>query len=339
MRVRQLFILLFITFAFTVSASESDTSAQVNYKPEIGGVMRIRWEMKTHGGLNRFAVPNARVNLRGNIARPIDYFVQVDLCQSGKFAFLDAWARLTVTESLKIRAGRFRIPFGIDPFRAPGNYIFANRSFIGRDIANNRDIGVETSYTLPGVPVTVEAGVFNPHFSAEDHAWTHDKTFASRAIYKAGDFRIAAGYQTLVPDSVRINMADVTLTYSCGLWLAEAEYMYEHYTGDAFDNCHAYNFFASYSIPVKLPVFDDLSVQARFDGTTPHSTGYRADDGRLTANSPARNRITVGSTLSYCYKKVRCAFHLNYEKYFYHHDTLVPVDRDDKITAEVVVLF
>ncbi|MDE6288939.1 MAG: hypothetical protein K2M00_09170 [Muribaculaceae bacterium] len=339
MRVRQLFIFLFTTLAFSLSATGSDSTAQVNYKPELGGVIRVRWEMKTHGGYNRFAVPNARVNLRGNIARPVDYFVQVDLSQSGKFAFLDAWARLTLLETLKIRVGRFRIPFGIDPFRAPGNYIFANRSFIGRDIANNRDIGVEASYSLPIAPLTLEAGVFNPHISTDDHAWTRDKVFASRAVYQIGDFRLAAGYQSIVPDSIRINMADVTVTYTAGRWLAEAEYMYEHYTGDAFDNCHAYNFFASYSIPVKVSVFDDLSVQARFDGTTPHSTGYRNDAGRLVANSPARNRVTVGSTLSYRYKRLRCAFHLNYEKYFYHRGTAVPVDRDDKITAEVVVTF
>lgn len=339
MRVRQLFLLLFITLASIVSAAEPYSTAHVDYMPEIGGVIRARWEMRTHGGLNRFSVRNARVNLRGHIAKPVDYFVQVDLCQSGKFAFLDAWARLTVIESLKIRAGRFRIPFGIDPFRIPGNYIFVNRSFIARDIANNRDIGVEASYTLPKVPVTIEAGVFNPHFNADDQSWSHDKTFASRAIYKFGDFRIAAGYQTIVPDSVRINMADFAVTYSAGRWLAEAEYMYEHYTGDAFDNCHAYNFFASYSIPVRVSVFDDLSVQARLDGSTPHSTGYRAENGRLIANSPARNRLTVGSTLSYSYRKVRFAFHLNYEKYFYHHGTPAPADRNDRLTAEVVVLF
>ncbi len=319
----------------TLAAQES---TDVNYMPHIGGVIRTRWEAELDGGLNRFAVMNARVNLKGNIAKPIDYFLQADLCRQGTIQFLDGWARLAITPKLKIKVGQYRMPFGVDPFRAPGNYIFSNRSFIGRDLSNVRAVGADVAYTFDKIPLSIEAGVFNPTSIGYHTGYTSAKAYAAKAVYKINNVTLTTGFKSLEPDSVRINLADAAITYNSGRWLAEAEYMYKHYTNSAMTPCHAYNFYASYAMPVKLGVFNLMSFQGRFDGTTDHSTGTRNSQGNLQVDLPAVNRMTLGATITYVYKLVRLDFRLNYENYFYKHGVAPSAERDDKFVAEIALV-
>lgn len=82
----------------------------------------------------------------------------------GSSKFLDAYEKFDVGQGIMVQANQFRIPFGIDPFRGSGNYIFADRSFIGRDIDNIRADGVLASYTFQNsIPVVVTLGVFSPN--------------------------------------------------------------------------------------------------------------------------------------------------------------------------------
>lgn len=338
---RLLLIFAVVAGIMGVRASETpDTAAhKVSYVPKIGGVIRARWEMQTDGGLNRFALRNARVTLSGKVAEPIDYFLQADLCNAGKMQFLDGWVRFKPVSGLALQAGQFRMPFGVDPFRGPGNYIFANRSFIGRYVCNVRAVGVKAGYTLPWVPLTVEAGVFNPTSITDHTVWTHQKAYAAKAVLAAGDFKIATVVQSIIPDSIRINLADAAVTYEHGNWLAEAEYMYKHYTGGNHRGCHSVNVFADYGLPVRCGVFNRWSVQGRFDMQTDHSSGARNDAGLLYTTDPARRRVTLGSTLSYVRGALHCDLRVNYEKYFYNSGAAVPANAGDKVVAEIVLKF
>jgi len=327
--------------ALSALAASADTipSARVDYVPKISGAVRARWEMQTDGGLNRFQLRNARVCLAGQIAAPIDYYLQVDLCDQGTMKFLDGWIRMNLFSGFKAQAGQFRVPFGIDTFRGPGNYIFANRSFIGRYICNRRAVGVKLAYDVPAVPVDVEAGVFNPGTISDHRGWTHQKTYAAKATVTAGDFKIATGVVSDVPDSVRYNIADAAVIYNCGRWHAEAEYMYKHYTGDSHRPTHAAHVWADYSMPVKAGVFNRASFQGRFDVMTDGSDGQRDSRGLLTTNQPARRRITVGATLSRIVGSRHADFRVNYEKYFYNTGVTAPDGLGDKVVAELVLKF
>ena len=265
--------------------------------------------------------------------------MRADLCAQGSFKFLDGWARFSTSPWLGLQAGQFRIPFGLDSFRGPGTYIFANRSFIGRDLANNRAVGIQAMSSLPEIPLCLELGVFSPHSITDHTGWSRDMTFAAKCVLDLTPVKVTVGYQTLEPDSVRFNMANAGMTLSLGRFTAEAEYMYKHYTNSAFRPCHAYNVWADYTLPVRGAFFNSLGFQARYDGNTPHSTGRRNSDGLLTANHPRRQRITTGVTLSYVYKRMRCDLLIDYEKYFYHDSFTPSHDRGDKIVAELVFVF
>ncbi len=328
-----------LTLSALAASADSIPATKVDYMPKIGGTIRARWEMQTDGGLNRFQLLNARVTLAGKIAAPIDYFMQADLCDCGSMKFLDGWVRMSLFRGFRVQAGQFRVPFGIDTFRGPGNYIFANRSFIGRYICNRRAVGVKASYAIPAVPVEVEAGVFDPGTIGDHKAWSHQKTWAAKAVASLGDFKVATGVVSDSPDSVRYNIADAAVVYSCGRWQAEAEYMYKHYTGRSHRATHAAHAWVDYAMPVRAGIFNQASFQGRFDVMTAGSDGRRDDTGLLYTNQPARRRITLGATMSRIAGTRHADLRLNYEKYFYNSGVSAPDGLGDKIVAELVLKF
>ncbi len=323
--------------AETVSAEEN-----VDLVPKIHGALRTRWEMDLENDASRFQVRNARVTLDGKVAPTIDYFIQTDLCNAGKMQILDAWGRIGITDRLKFQAGQFRMPFGTDCFKAPANYIFANRSFIGKQMCNVRAVGAKLSYTAFSNDMNdllIEGGAFNPTVISDHNKWVKTLAYAAKIGYRIQNVKLATGIQSIEPDSVRMNLLGGSVTWTCGRWLVEGEYMNKHYTHKAHKSAHAYNFYADYRMPVKVGVFNQASLQARFDGMTAHSSGTRNADGNLVTNHQARNRVTVGGTLSYVYKAVHCDVRLDYEKYFYHSGVAIPEGDGDKICAEMVIRF
>lgn len=305
----------------------------------IGGVVRARYEIQTLDGRSRFAIRNSRVWIRGRFMPRLSYYVSTDLCDQGSFQFLDAYGKLDLGRGMAIQAGQFRIPFGVDPFRGPGNYIFADRSFIGRDIDNIRADGVQASYTFQkDIPATVTLGVFSPNTITDQNHWSKTLNYALKAELPVGPFKVTGGLQTIQPDSVRVNMADACVSFSKGGLTAEAEYILEHYVADPFPDCHSYNVWVDYGIPLEHTLFNRLSFQARFDASTSHSSGV-VTNGRLSEDHPARKRLTIGSTLGYVNKPVKCELQVNYQKYFYKEGYAAPDGRQDKVVAELIVLF
>ena len=317
---------------------------KVDLTPHVHGAFRARWEGGVDGEGQRFQVRNARVSLDGAVAPSIDYFIQTDLCDRGKMKILDAWGRIGIVSNLKFQAGQFRMPFGTDCFRGPGNYLFSNRSFLGKYMCNVRAVGAKLSYSprlsrLCGLQI--EGGAFNPTSMADHDVWVKTMSYSGKATLSVADFKVSSGVMTIVSDSVRSNLWDVSLGWQSGRWSLEAEYMHRHYAHRAARAAHSWVVWGDYAMPVKAGVFNRASFDLRWDGITAHSNGNRTD-GVLTVNHPARQRITAGGTLTYSYKWVRCDLRLDYEKYLGHerrNPTLLAAGDFDKIVAEMVIKF
>lgn len=325
----------------TTTTTSGSAEEKVDYMPKIHGVIRTRWEGEFNDNdfSQRFQVRNARVSVEGNVLRNLSYYIRIDACNQGKMQFLDAYAKWGIHSNWRIQAGQFRVPYGVDVFRAPGTYIFANRSFAAKHMMNMRQVGVKAGYYGTKIPLTVEAGVFNSASTANHAVWQHDMNFAAKASYRIDKVTIHGGFIYAKPSEVRLTGADGALTWSANRWLVEGEYQYKHYEHNLHDAAHAWNIFGSYALPLKKTVFNQLSFQARYDGMTDHSTGALDDAGNLVTNNPARQRITIGSSLAYTHKVVKSLIRLNYEKYFYHNGISAPVGESDKIVAELVVKF
>lgn len=331
---------LLLVFAMPAAMAEEVKDKKFSYLPNIHGTVRPRFELDTESGDARFAVRNARFSIDGKVAPEIDYFLQMDLCDQGVFKPLDFYVRMEVVPGLKVQAGQFRVPFGVEPFRGPHTYIFANRSFLGKQICNYRAVGCKLTYILPKIPLTLEAGAFNSSPITVHTIWSKDLAYAAKATYTIGEVKISTGFMTISPDEVRANLSGFSAAWASDRWTVEGEYMYEHYSGDAHRQCHGYCVFGSYRMPVRAGVFDYLSFQGRADGMTDHSNLYRDAQGDLQTNDIGRNRLTAGVTLSYLRSKnVFVDLRLNYEKYFYPQNAVVASGTGDKAVVEIVLRF
>ena len=324
-----------LALALALGAIAQDNAAKpFSYLPNIHGAIRTRAELDTENGDYRFQVRNARVTLDGHIAPSIDYFIQTDLCDAGTMKILDAWGRFTIVKGLQFRAGQFRMPFGVETFRAPQNYIFANRSFMGKQIMNYRAVGVQANYTLPKTPLTIEAGAFNPATIGNHNIWKKTLAYATKLSYHAGEVTFTTGYASIRPYDIRANLIDAAIVWDNKThWLVAGEYMFKKYCHKAAKSVHSWVGFVDWHTDVRAGVFNRWSVQLRQDGMTRHL----AMDGEST--EPARNRITLGSTLTYTYKAVHCDIRLDYEKYFWHSGYTAPVGGSDRLVAELVIRF
>lgn len=313
--------------AITAAAGEKETS----YAPEFHGALRSRFELRTATGDQRFQVRNARLTLEGKVAPSISYFVQTDLCDAGTMKILDAYGKLDITKGLYFQAGQFRMPFGVETFRAPQNYIFANRSFMGKQIMNYRAVGAKMGYTLPKTPLTLEFGAFNPTAIGNHNVWNRTMTYSAKATCKLpAGFTLSASYGSIKPAELRANLIDGCLMWQNANWLIAGEYMYKHYCHHAAHDVNSYVAFVDWHKPVKAGVFNQWSVQARFDGMTDHRNMTKDDiEG-------ARKRATIGTTLTYKHKATHADVRLNYEKYFdYKEGGHAP----DALVAELVIRF
>lgn len=332
-----------LLFGIDVNASETTASAdgaignKVDRTPKLHGVFRGRYEGTWPDFRQRFQVRNARVSLEGEILENLDYYFRVDLCDCGSIKFLDAWGRWKFNSEFDVKAGRFRVPFGVDAFRGPGGYIFADRSFIGKQMANLRQVGIQARYRCRSFPLTLEGGVFNS--STSQTQWQKDLDYAVKASYRIGNVTLSASFLSMMPADVRMNLADGSVSWQYSNLIVEGEYQRLHYCANDRKDVNAWLAFASYGIPVNWKPFNLWSFHGRFDAMGDHSDGIPGDDGLLIVNDPSRRRVTVGTSISCLVKKVKAEIILDYEKYFFDRGVIAPVGQDNKVVAELVLKF
>ena len=108
---------IFLAIAFVSAKADDSKEKTFSYIPNIHGTVRPRFELDSKSGDARFAMRNSRLSLDGKVAPEIDYFLQLDLCDQGTFKPLDFYVRLQVATGLRVQAGQFRVPFGVETFR------------------------------------------------------------------------------------------------------------------------------------------------------------------------------------------------------------------------------
>lgn len=312
-----------------------------DYRPEIHGTLRGKFEYQPEMEAGRFQVRNARFSLTGNVHPSVAYKAEIDLSDEGKIKMLDAYAKLFPWRGLSATLGQMRVPFTIDAHRSPHLRYFANRSFIAKQVGNVRDVGLTLGYDFAGhVPLVLEAGVYNGDGISEQKHWQTNFNYTAKAQWFPADgYNLTLSMQTIQPEAVRIFMYDVGTYFERAGWHLEAEYLYKHYADHAFQNVHAANAMALYALPLRK-VFSHISFLLRYDMMTDHSNG-RADEstGRLRIDDARRHRATGGITLSMAAKRFVADLRLNYEKYFYPEGSAALESEQDKAVVELMVRF
>lgn len=310
-----------------------------DWRPELHGTVRAKYEYQPPIDAGRFEVRNARFSLSGQVSPIVSYKAEIDLSDEGSIKMLDAYSRIRPIEHLNFTIGQMRVPFTIDAHRSPHQQYFANRSFIAKQTGNVRDVGAVVAYHLTGsLPIVLEAGLFNGSgLTNQKDFWTSNNNYALKAqLTLPAGFGLVLSSQRIRPVNIPVFLYDAGLFWEGHGWHIEAEYLHKYYSGNAFSRVNAFDGFICYDLPLRR-VFRKVSFLGRFDCMSNHSDGVPVD-GRLVLTDSERKRITGGITLS-LQRPFISDIRINYEKYFYPENALIHVSEQDKFVIEFMTRF
>lgn len=124
----------------------------------IGGFLQLDGRaFATGDGVDQFAFRSIRPDLQGTVLEHVDFRLFPDFA-GGKLVVQDAYADVRYTDLVKVRVGKFKVPFGLERLQPEYATTFVDRG-LPTQLAPNRDLGVQVFGEL-GV-VSYQVGLFN----------------------------------------------------------------------------------------------------------------------------------------------------------------------------------
>jgi phosphate-selective porin OprO/OprP len=159
------------------------------FKLRIGAVIQFDGRFFVDEGsdnthVDTFAFRSTRLDLGGTVWDHWDIRLVPDFAGS-KLVVQDAYIDAHYAEGLKLRFGKFKVPFGLERLQDERNTQFTERG-LPTQLAPNRDLGVEAFGELGGGALSYQAGVFNGVADGgnSDGDASDDKDFAGRVFVK-----------------------------------------------------------------------------------------------------------------------------------------------------------
>lgn len=338
---RKQIVIIIVLFAITCLANASDSTKV--YSARIEGTIRGKYEYFTEVNEHRFQVRNARFSLKGNVSPYASYKAEIDLSDEGKTKMLDAYVMLQPKKWWSFTIGQQKVPFSTDNLRSPHNLYFANRSFMGKQLTNLRDVGISANFlNEKKLPVDLTIGIYNGlGLYTQDKTMTlNELSYAARLIvFPKNPLKISLNANTIQPSNIRMTFYNAGLMYDLGNFHIESEYLYKTYSENSLldtKTTTGYVIFSAYKINTpKLKIVKNISPVLRYEGMT-RNLKYDIQNSNSIATKidEARNRVTGGLIISLA-KPFINDIRLNYERYFWKDGT----NADSKFVAEFVVHF
>ena len=134
--------------------------------------------------VDQFAFTSIRPDLQGTVFEHYDFRLFPDFA-GGKLVVQDAYADVHYGEAVKLRVGKFKVPFGLERLQAETDTAFISRG-LPTQIAPNRDLGVQVFGELAGGVFAYQVGIFNgvPDGQSGDGDVSTGKEGAARVFVK-----------------------------------------------------------------------------------------------------------------------------------------------------------
>ncbi len=310
----------------------------VRYEPSIDGTIRGKYEYNSSLDGHRFQVRNARFSVRGAVSEYARYKAEIDLSDEGLTRMLDAYVEMKASDRISFVIGQQKVPFSTDNLRSPYNFLFANRSFLGKQLAGLRDVGATLEYEFGDkLPLELIAGVYNGKGLYNQKEWRNTLSYALRAIYQPEKWEFSANYNTIQPYELRMHIFNAGIMYTNQRWHFEGEYFHKEYEKNLFSDTKGYFVLASYDIPTpKLKAIESISPRIRYDHMSNDNNGLlNPTTNTYTVDDVERSRFTGGINFN-LKKPFINEIRLNYEQYFYAQGI---VNNDNKLVIEFVTNF
>lgn len=314
-----------------------------DYTPRIEGTIRGKYEYFTEIDEHRYQIRNARFSVRGKISPITSYKAEIDLSDEGRTRMLDAFVKLQTLDWVDFIIGQQKVAFSTDNLRSPHQLYFANRSFMGKQLVNLRDVGVSLNFRNKKlIPFNMTLGTYNGL-----GLYTQDKTikldamsYAARAVFFPDNiFQFSLNANTISPDSIRMTYYNAGVIFDHHNFHFETEYLFKTYSENALlenNKTTGYLLLAAYDIPTpKLNHIKKITPVIRYEGMTKNLRYEVQNSSSITTKKDeARNRLSSGVIISLA-KPFANDIRLNYEHYFWKDGT----NADSKFVAEFVVKF
>jgi phosphate-selective porin OprO/OprP len=117
---------------------------------------------QSHNGVDTFLLRRVRPILEGTVYRDFDFRIMPDFGNGASSSTIlqDAYVEWHYWPWLKLRAGKYKVPVGLEWLQRDPWTSFAERG-LPTDLVPQRDVGAQLSGDLFGGAVTYAAGVFN----------------------------------------------------------------------------------------------------------------------------------------------------------------------------------
>lgn len=333
--------ILFLTLIISILSIAQESG---NFTPRIEGTIRGKYEFFTEQAEHRFQIRNARFSVRGKISNISSYKAEIDLSDEGRTRMLDAFVCLKPQPNWSITIGQQKVPFSTDNLRSPHHLLLANRSFMGKQLTNLRDVGVSVNLiNSKMVPLDFTAGIYNGM-----GLYTQDKTLkpeelsiATRLVlFPQSNLSGSLNFNTIKPGDVRMSYYNAGIQFSPGSFHIEGEYLYKTYEGNhssGLQYTHGYVMLCTYSIntPTLKEIHQVMPV-IRFDAMSKNLKYNVLNSNSITlASDEARSRLSAGVTLHLANRPNANEIRFNYEHYFWNDGSLA----DNKFIVEYMIKF
>lgn len=145
-------------------------SADGNFQLKLRGYVqsdgRFYSDMGSNGTADTFVMRRVRPILEGTLFKNVDFRVMPDFGEGmpdfgeGKTVLQDAYLDLRFTPAVKLRAGKFKSPFGLERLTSATELLFVDRA-LPTLLVPNRHIGVQLFGDVAAHTLSYALGVFN----------------------------------------------------------------------------------------------------------------------------------------------------------------------------------
>lgn len=134
------------------------------------------------GATSEFLLRRVRPIAEGSVFRYFDFKLMPDFAGS-KLTLFDAYLDVNYIPELRLQAGKFKAPIGIERLESARHLFFVERG-LTKDLVPIRDVGVQLHGDLFGGALSYAAGIFNgaPDYANPDTDTNSDKDFDARAF-------------------------------------------------------------------------------------------------------------------------------------------------------------
>jgi phosphate-selective porin OprO/OprP len=143
-----------------------------------------------------FDLRRARIGIEGTLWTRLEYQVEHDL-ENDATPWADVYANVTLPHGMQLRAGRFKVPFGLEQLTAARDVDFVYRTLTSDYLTPGRDIGAMVHGGVFGKQLKYQFGVFRAGGDntqkSERAASPNGRTFSGRLVFKPWDRPHRAG--------------------------------------------------------------------------------------------------------------------------------------------------